>query len=127
MTSRHPRLFYPRRAPYLAPVASAKAARGRLGQRLDFKRLKGLGVPLEGKIALARYGGPLRGIKVKNAHDDSMIGVVMFTDVADDGAITEANGFAAYPDGPARNPSSVQRGRVGLSRGPNDARIPIQN
>ena len=37
------------------------------GQQVDFDRLLALGVELEGKIALARYGGPFRGLKVKNA------------------------------------------------------------
>ncbi|OQV03349.1 Transferrin receptor-like dimerization domain-containing protein [Cladophialophora immunda] len=95
------------------------------GQRVDFERLKALGVQLEGKIALARYGGPFRGLKVKNAQDYGMIGCIIFTDTADDGNITEANGYAAYPDGPARNPTSVQRGSVEfLSTYPGDPETP---
>lgn len=82
------------------------------GQQVDFQRLVDLGVSLEGKIALARYGGPFRGLKVKNAQAHGMIGCVIFTDTGDDGNITEANGYAAYPDGPARNPTTVQRGSV---------------
>ncbi|KAK8024174.1 N-acetylated-alpha-linked acidic dipeptidase-like protein 2 [Apiospora rasikravindrae] len=82
------------------------------GQRVDFQRLLDLGVPLEGKIALARYGGPFRGLKVKNAQEHGMVAAVLFTDPADDGDMTEAKGHAAYPDGPARNPSAVQRGSV---------------
>ncbi|KAH8205263.1 hypothetical protein TruAng_000510 [Truncatella angustata] len=95
------------------------------GQQMDFERLKALGVPLEGKIAISRYGGPFRGLKVKNAQENGMIGVVLFTDTADDGSITEANGYAAYPDGPARNPTSVQRGSVEfLSIYPGDPTTP---
>ena len=41
-----------------------------------------------------------------------MIGCIMYSDPGDDGNVIEANGYAAYPDGPARNPSSVQRGSV---------------
>lgn len=82
------------------------------GQQADFSRLVELGVPLEGKIAIARYGGPFRGLKVKNAQSHGMIAAVLFTDPGDDGDMTEANGHAAYPDGPARNPTSVQRGSV---------------
>ncbi|KAH9897448.1 glutamate carboxypeptidase [Xylariomycetidae sp. FL2044] len=82
------------------------------GEQADFERLVELGVPLEGKIALSRYGGPFRGLKVRNAQKYGMIGAVLFTDTADDGDVTEANGYAAYPDGPARHPSSVQRGSV---------------
>lgn len=52
---------------------------------------------LEGKIALAKYGGPFRGLKVKNAQDNGMIGVVIFTDTDGDGNVTVAKGVAAYP------------------------------
>ncbi|KAF2498023.1 N-acetylated-alpha-linked acidic dipeptidase-like protein 2 [Lophium mytilinum] len=82
------------------------------GQEVDFVRLKELGVELEGKIALTKYGGPFRGLKVKNAQNHGMIGAIIFTDPGSDGNITEANGYKAYPDGPARNPTSVQRGTV---------------
>lgn len=82
------------------------------GQQVDFERLVALGVSLEGKIALARYGGPFRGLKVKNAQSYGMIGCVIFTDTGDDGNVTEANGYAPYPYGKARNPTTVQRGSV---------------
>ncbi|KXS97321.1 hypothetical protein AC578_10738 [Pseudocercospora eumusae] len=95
------------------------------GQKVDFERLIALGVPLEGKIALSRYGGPFRGLKVKNAQDYGMIGAVLFTDPGDDGNVTVAKGVAAYPDGPARNPTSVQRGSVQfLSTYPGDPTTP---
>ncbi len=95
------------------------------GQQADFDRLVELGVPLEGKIAIARYGGPFRGLKVKNAQDYGLVGAVLFTDPGDDGKITEANGYAAYPDGPARNPTAVQRGSVQfLSTYPGDPTTP---
>ncbi|KAK5064267.1 hypothetical protein LTR84_000100 [Exophiala bonariae] len=95
------------------------------GQKVDFERLDALGISVEGKIALARYGGPFRGLKVKNAQERGAIGVVIFTDTADDGNVTEANGYAAYPHGPARNPSSVQRGSVQfLSTYPGDPTTP---
>lgn len=79
---------------------------------VDFERLKKLGVELKGKIAVAKYGGPFRGLKVKNAQENGMIAALLFVDPGDDGQITEANGYAPYPEGPARNPSSVQRGSV---------------
>ncbi|KAK3044799.1 hypothetical protein LTS18_000331, partial [Coniosporium uncinatum] len=54
-----------------------------------------------------------------------MIGAILFTDPIDDGNITEANGYAAYPAGPARNPTSVQRGSVQfLSTYPGDPTTP---
>ncbi|KAI5805092.1 vacuolar protein sorting-associated protein 70 [Geopyxis carbonaria] len=96
-----------------------------LGGKDEFDRLKELGVDLKGKIALAKYGGPYRGIKIKNAQESGMIGAVIFTDPGSDGNVTVANGYLAYPDGPARNPSSVQRGSVSfLSINPGDPTTP---
>ncbi|KAF1929266.1 glutamate carboxypeptidase 2 [Didymella exigua CBS 183.55] len=95
------------------------------GQQVDFERLEALGVDFKGKIALAKYGGPFRGLKVKNAQDHGMIGAVIFTDPGDDGNMTEAKGQLAYPNGPARNPSTVQRGSVQfLSTYPGDPTTP---
>ncbi|KAF2829960.1 N-acetylated-alpha-linked acidic dipeptidase-like protein 2 [Ophiobolus disseminans] len=95
------------------------------GQKIDFDRLQSLGVELKGKIALAKYGGPFRGLKVKNAQDYGMIGAIIFSDPGDDGNMTEAKGVAAYPAGGARNPSTVQRGSVQfLSTYPGDPTTP---
>lgn len=95
------------------------------GQQVDFKRLEALGVSLKGRIALAKYGGPFRGLKVKNAQEHGMIGAVIFTDPSDDGNMTEAKGVIAYPNGPARNPTSIQRGSVQfLSIYPGDPTTP---
>ena len=69
----------------------------RRGTGADFERLVQLGVKLEGKIVLIRYGAIFRGLKVKNAQDHGMIGAVIFTDPADDGNITVAKGVKAYP------------------------------
>ncbi|KAF2850008.1 N-acetylated-alpha-linked acidic dipeptidase-like protein 2 [Plenodomus tracheiphilus IPT5] len=95
------------------------------GQREDFQRLKNLGINLVGKIALAKYGGPFRGLKVKNAQEYGMVGVVIFTDPGDDRNMTAAHGFETYPHGPARNPTSIQRGSVAfLSTYPGDPTTP---
>ena len=59
--------------------------------------LKDAGIELEGKLALANYGGIYRGTKVKNAQDNGMAGCIIFTDPQDDGEITEENGYEAYP------------------------------
>lgn len=95
------------------------------GQQVDFERLIALGVELEGKIALAMYGGPFRGLKVLNAQKNGMIGTVIFSDPGDDGNMTEAKGVTPYPNGPARNPTTVQRGSVQfLSTYPGDPSTP---
>lgn len=39
-------------------------------------------------------------------------GVLIYSDPRDDGSVTVENGYEAYPDGPARNPTSIQRGSV---------------
>ncbi|ORX93765.1 hypothetical protein BCR34DRAFT_230723 [Clohesyomyces aquaticus] len=85
------------------------------GTRADFQVLKDAGIELKGKVAMANYGGIYRGTKVKNAQDTGMAGCILFTDPLDDGEVTVENGYAAYPDGPARNPSSIQRGSVRFS------------
>ena len=78
----------------------------------DFEDLVKSNVSLKGRIALAKYGRGFRGLKVERAQELGMIGVVMYSDPQEDGEITELNGYKTYPDGPARNPSSVQRGSV---------------
>jgi N-acetylated-alpha-linked acidic dipeptidase len=80
------------------------------GTYRDFEDLVNANVSLKGKIALVKYGHIFRGLKVKRAQELGMVGAVIYSDPGDDGNITELNGYKTYPDGPARNPSSVQRG-----------------
>jgi N-acetylated-alpha-linked acidic dipeptidase len=82
------------------------------GTYRDFEELQAANISLAGKIALAKYGGVFRGLKVKRAQELGMLGCVMYSDPGDDGEVTAENGIATYPDGPAREPSSVQRGSV---------------
>jgi N-acetylated-alpha-linked acidic dipeptidase len=120
MLDEDPTTSYPNRIPaYHAMSASGNVSAeyvyvGR-GQRADFQVLKDAGIELKGKIALVMYGGIYRGTKVKNAQDNGMIGAVLFTDPQEDGEIIEANGYLPYPDGPARNPTMIQRGSVRFS------------
>jgi N-acetylated-alpha-linked acidic dipeptidase len=80
------------------------------GTYQDFEDLLAANVSLKGNIAIAKYGRVYRGLKVKRAQELGMVGMVMYSDPQEDGEITMTNGYKAYPDGPARNPSSVQRG-----------------
>lgn len=82
------------------------------GTYRDFEDLVEAGIDLKGKIAIAKYGGVFRGLKVKRAQELGMVGTLIYSDPGDDGKHTEENGYKPYPDGPARNPSSVQRGSV---------------
>ncbi|RLN51058.1 hypothetical protein BBJ28_00024180, partial [Nothophytophthora sp. Chile5] len=51
----------------------------------DFQWLKASNVTLEGKIALVRYGGNFRGLKVMLAEQHGMAGVLIYSDPMEDG------------------------------------------
>lgn len=87
----------------------------------DFDALATQGVSVEGKIVLVRYGGIFRGLKVLNAQRAGAIGVLIYSDPAEDGY---ARGDI-YPRGPYRPPSAIQRGSVQfLSQSPGDPTTP---
>ncbi|KAG6022541.1 hypothetical protein E4U40_004529 [Claviceps sp. LM458 group G5] len=95
------------------------------GTYQDYQDLVEAGIDLKGKIAIAKYGGIFRGLKVKRAQELGMIGILIYSDPGDDGKQTEANGYKQYPEGPARQESSVQRGSVQfLSTRPGDPTTP---
>jgi N-acetylated-alpha-linked acidic dipeptidase len=74
----------------------------------DFAQLAKLGVSVKGKIALIRYGGEYRGVKTHLAEEHGAVGVVLYSDPADDGA----KRGKVYPDGPWRPGDGIQRGSV---------------
>ena len=76
------------------------------GTLADFKKLAELGVSVKGKIVLVRYGGNFRGVKVYIAQQYGAKGVLIYSDPADDGYVRGD----AYPKGPYRPESGVQRG-----------------
>jgi N-acetylated-alpha-linked acidic dipeptidase len=91
------------------------------GSPADHEQLTSMGLSVEGKIVLARYGGPFRGLKVKEAEERGAIGVLIYSDPADDGYMRGD----VYPDGPMRPPSAIQRGSVQyLSIQPGDPSTP---
>lgn len=90
--------------------ATAQYVYVNFGTYKDFEELQQANVSLKGNIAIAKYGRIFRGLKVKRAQELGMVGVVLYTDPQEDREITEENGYKTYPNGPARNPSSVQRG-----------------
>lgn len=105
--------------------ASGKAAGqvvyANYGSPADFARLETMGISLEGKIALVRYGGLFRGLKVKEAQDRGALGVLIYSDPRDDGYMSGE----VYPAGPMRPPSAIQRGSVlFLSHVPGDPSTP---
>ncbi|HUZ96599.1 MAG TPA: M28 family metallopeptidase [Edaphobacter sp.] len=86
-----------------APVVYAN-----YGTLADFKKLASLGVSVKGKIVLVRYGENFRGVKVYIAQQYGAKGVLIYSDPADDGYFRGD----AYPKGPFRPASGVQRGSV---------------
>src|SRR5262245_896845 len=74
----------------------------------DYAALKKIGVDVTGKIVIARYGNSFRGVKAKVAEENGAIGLIIYSDPADDGY---AQGDV-YPKGPWRPESSAQRGSV---------------
>jgi len=74
----------------------------------DYEDLRKAGVEVKGKIAIARYGNSFRGVKAKVAEDNGAIGLIIYSDPADDG-FTQGD---VYPKGPWRPESSAQRGSV---------------
>ncbi len=91
------------------------------GTHEDFERLESLGLSVEGRIALVRYGKVFRGLKVKEAQQRGAKAVIIYSDPGDDGYMKGD----IYPDGPMRPPSALQRGSVQfLSSGPGDPSTP---
>src|SRR5687767_3283666 len=87
----------------------------------DYEALKKIGVDVKGKIAIARYGNSFRGVKAKVAEDQGAIGLIIYSDPADDG-YSQGD---VYPKGPWRPVSSAQRGSVQyLFKAPGDPLTP---
>ena len=74
----------------------------------DYRVLASLGVSVEGKIAIARYGRSYRGIKAKLAEEHKAAALILYSDPSDDGYAAGD----AYPQGPWRPMSGIQRGSV---------------
>ena len=74
----------------------------------DYETLEKLGISVNGKIVLARYGRSWRGIKVKLAQTHGAIACLIYSDPFDDGYYQGL----AYPNGPYRPDFGVQRGSV---------------
>jgi N-acetylated-alpha-linked acidic dipeptidase len=74
----------------------------------DYAQLDSMGVSVKGKIAIARYGRSFRGIKAREAEKHGAVGLIIYSDPADDGF---ARGDV-YPVGPMRPAQGIQRGSV---------------
>lgn len=74
----------------------------------DYEMLRRLGVSVQGKIVIARYGHSWRGLKVRLASNHGAIACILYSDPADDGYFKGDS----YPKGGWRPAHSVQRGSV---------------
>jgi N-acetylated-alpha-linked acidic dipeptidase len=100
---------------------TAEVVYANYGTPADFKKLASLGIDVKGKIVLVRYGSNYRGIKVYDAQRAGAAGVLIYSDPADDGYFRGD----AYPRGPYRPASAVQRGATQfLPIYPGDATTP---
>lgn len=86
-----------------APVVYAN-----YGTEEDYHELESLGVSVEGKIVLVRYGRVYRGIKAKLAEDHQAAGLLIYSDPQEDGYF-EGDPF---PRGPWRPLGGIQRGSI---------------
>ena len=91
------------------------------GRLEDFDALAADHVDLHGKIVICRYGANFRGVKVYIAEQRGAAGVLIYSDPQDDGYFRGD----AWPDGPWRPASGVQRGSVQyLFKYPGDPETP---
>lgn len=74
----------------------------------DYAQLDSMGVSVKGKIAIARYGRSFRGIKAREAEKHGAVGLMIYSDPADDGYVRGD----VYPVGPMRPSQGIQRGSV---------------
>jgi N-acetylated-alpha-linked acidic dipeptidase len=74
----------------------------------DYAQLDSMGVSVKGKIAIARYGRSYRGIKAREAEKHGAVGLIIYSDPADDGYVRGD----VYPLGPMRPAHGIQRGSV---------------
>src|SRR4051794_13925809 len=74
----------------------------------DYKTLDSLGVSVQGKVAIARYGRSFRGIKAREAQKRGAAGLIVYSDPQDDGYFRGD----VYPKGPMRNADGIQRGSM---------------
>lgn len=78
------------------------------GRPEDFKKLDDLKVDVHGKLVIVRYGENFRGVKTFVAEEHGAAGVLIYSDPADDGYFRGD----AYPKGPWRPSTGVQRGSI---------------
>jgi N-acetylated-alpha-linked acidic dipeptidase len=74
----------------------------------DFKKLDDMKIDVKGKIVIVRYGQNFRGVKSFVAEEHGAAGMIIYSDPQDDGYFKGD----AYPKGPWRPATGVQRGSI---------------
>jgi N-acetylated-alpha-linked acidic dipeptidase len=87
---------------------TGEAVYANYGRLEDFNLLAAQHIDLHGKIVICRYGTNFRGVKVYIAEQRGAAGVLIYSDPQDDGYYKGD----AYPNGPWRPETGVQRGSV---------------
>ena len=104
-----PRVITPYNAMSASGDAEADVVYANYGSPDDFDKLKQMNVDVHGKIVIVRYGQNFRGVKAFVAQERGAAGVIIYSDPKDDGFYRGD----AYPKGPWRPSSGVQRGSIG--------------
>ncbi|HEY1801903.1 MAG TPA: M28 family metallopeptidase [Terriglobales bacterium] len=105
-----PRIVMPFNSMSPSGDVEAEVVYANYGRPEDFKKLEEMKIDVRGKIVLCRYGQNFRGVKVLDAQEHGAAGVIIYSDPYDDGW----RRGDAYPKGPWRPQTGVQRGSVGF-------------
>jgi N-acetylated-alpha-linked acidic dipeptidase len=104
----NPRVVMPFNGSSPSGDVEAEVVYANYGRPEDFKKLEDLKVDVKGKIVIVRYGDNFRGVKSFVAEEHGAAGVIIYSDPIDDGYFKGD----AYPKGPWRPESGVQRGSI---------------
>ena len=104
----NPRVVMPFNGSSGSGNVTAEVVYANYGRLEDFNQLAAQHIDLHGKIVIARYGSNFRGVKVYLAEQRGAVGVLLYSDPQDDGYYKGD----AYPIGPWRPDTGVQRGSV---------------
>ena len=117
----NPRVVMPFNGSSASGDVTGEVVYANYGRLEDFNQLAAEHIDLHGKIVVARYGSNFRGVKVYLAEQRGAVGVLLYSDPQDDGYYKGD----AYPEGPWRPETGVQRGSVQyLFRYPGDPETP---
>ena len=104
----HPELLHGWNAYSGSGSVSGEIVYANFGTREDFQRLEEMGVDVQDKIVIARYGGNFRGYKAKFAEEAGAAGLIIYTDPENGGYMSGLT----YPEGRHSSESTIQRGSL---------------